>query len=59
MSIKSQQNVSNIWITGEIFLNVHWEKYVYISIQIERDMIVVTISLSILNQMEFYRKEKL
>ena len=33
---------------------LHWEIYISISFQIEWDMIVVTVLLSILNQMEFH-----
>ena len=33
---------------------LHWENYISISFHIEKDMIVVTVFYSILNQMEFY-----
>ena len=40
---------------------LHWENYTFISFHIEWDMIMVTVFLSILNQMEFhlvqYQKE--
>ena len=34
--------------------HLHWENYIFISFHVEWDMIVVTVFLSILNQMEFH-----
>ena len=34
--------------------NIHWENYISISFQIEWDVMMVTVFLSILNQMEFH-----
>ena len=39
---------------NRILYNVHWENYISISFHIECDMIVMTVFLSILNQMELY-----
>ena len=38
---------------------IHWENYISISFHIEWDMIVVTVFLSILNQMEFHLVQKI
>ena len=38
---------------------VHWENYISNSLQIEWDMIVVTVILSILNQIEFHLVQKI
>ena len=37
-----------------VILDLHWENSYFISFQIEWDMILVTVLLSILNQMEFH-----
>ena len=45
------------WINQGLFFiadDRHWENYVSISFHIEWDMIVVTVFVSILNQMEFH-----
>ena len=38
---------------------VHWENYISISFQIEWGMVVVTVFLSILNQIEFHLVKKI
>ena len=50
---KSKEKLSLRLYTRLLF-QIHWENSYYISFQIEWDMIVVTVFLSILNQMEFY-----
>ena len=45
--------------TQSLELTYHWENYISIFFQIEWDMIVVTVFLSILNQMEFHLVQKL
>ena len=44
----------NLQESGNQFIRVHWENYISISFQIEWDMIMVTVFLSILNQMNFH-----
>ena len=49
--MKSQQ--SYLSIVGSRLEKLNWENYIFICFHIEWDMIVVTVFLSILNQMEF------
>ena len=43
-----------IKMDGWVKVNIHWENNISISFHIEWDMIVVTVFLSILNQLEFH-----
>ena len=45
---------SKISTRSALQFTLHWENYIYISFQIEWNMIVVPVFLSILNQMEFH-----
>ena len=50
----------NTYLYSHHSLDIHllWENYIFFSFQIEWDMIVVTVFLSILSQMEFHLVQK-
>ena len=52
--ILRSSSLSDSSCSRECIICMHWENYISISFHIEWDMIVVTVFLSILNQMEFY-----